>query len=186
MQILEFFNQEMTRFARLSVLVHMADMPLPIWRTFGDADCRGADVMSGRCLWCFLPCRGRGRCWRLGGRRDWRESLREDLRERPGSPPSVGKQAPRFSSCWIRHEPVCKKKNVDQSSAQPEQGHPDQDGADQRHNAATSWLLHHPRRHFILHHSRRWGQLQTALSCRRGIWRIACLSPPLTLHVPVA
>ena len=57
-----------------------------------------------------------------------------------------------FCSCCICHPTGAE--NV-LSSAEWEQGHPDQDGDDQRHNAATSWLLHHPWRHFILYHSRR-------------------------------
>lgn len=119
-----------------------------------------SDVTSARSPSRFLPCWGRGRSWRLGGRKESKESFQKAIKEwgnGPGFHRPSGNKHPQIS---LAAEFICHRtgagKNVDQSSAEREQGHPDQDGVDQRHNAATSWLLYHPWRHFILHHPWRW------------------------------
>lgn len=115
-----------------------------------------ADLISVRSASCFLPCWGRERCWRLGGRKERQESLWKDIWKWGTALVSTVRRD--INTTNLRSGRNCHQigaENVEQSSAEREQGHPDPDGVDQRHNAATSWLLYYPWRHFILYHSRR-------------------------------
>lgn len=70
-------------------------------------------LTSGRSLSCFLPCWGRGRCWRLGGRKERQESFREDIREWGTARVSTVRRetnTPVFCSCWICHRIGAKQK----------------------------------------------------------------------------